>query len=74
MPKDTESKTPAEGAGKTLWTASAGGPTSIGDLAPPTNLADLARTAAEEAEREAEVRLRPYRTPVTTETLRTPTS
>ena len=54
--------TPEDEIVGSLWTARAWGTTLITSLVMPTNLADLARRAAAEAEREAEVRLRPYQT------------
>jgi hypothetical protein len=58
-------------AGGTLWT-SIGGASSFAHLDPPANLAELAIEVAKTSHAASEARVRPYRTPVTPDTLRAP--
>jgi hypothetical protein len=62
------------GSGQTLWNAPARAAASRIELAPADldELDELARKISEEVVEDVEVRVRPYRTPVTTETLRIP--
>ena len=57
--------------GKTLWTNS-GGASPFAKLHTPSNLKELARRVAEDARAESDARVKPYRTPVTNDTLRSP--
>lgn len=59
------------GSGQTVWNAPAGAAASYVELA-PANLNELARKVSEEVRGDVEVRVRPYQTPVTMETLRAP--
>jgi len=61
------------GAGRTLWNASAGGSSYATDEE-PAGLAEIVKQVASDAEREAGERVRAYETPVTAETLSTPTT
>jgi len=59
------------GEGATLWTSN-GGVSHFAYLDPPDNLAELAVEVAKTASAASEERVRPYRTPVTPDTLRAP--
>lgn len=57
--------------GETLWTSNVRA-SEFAHLDPPDNLAELAVEVAKTASAASEERVRPYRTPVTPDTLRAP--
>lgn len=58
-------------AGKTLWTTS-GGSSAYAKIDTPPNLGELVTAVAKDAQALADARVKPYRTPVTNDTLRAP--
>ncbi|HEX4422497.1 MAG TPA: hypothetical protein VH165_31500 [Kofleriaceae bacterium] len=59
------------GDGKTLWTRSRGS-SLFEQLDTPDNLTELAEEVAESARAASDERVKPYRTPVTPDSLRAP--
>ena len=57
--------------GETLWTRS-GGSSPFEQLDTPANLSELAVEVAKTAQAASDERVKPYRTPVTPDTLRAP--
>jgi len=66
---DEDSKPAA--TGKTLWTSS-GGSSPFMTLDTPDNLAELVIEAGKTAQEVSDERVKPYRTPITPDTLRAP--